>query len=255
MFGIDEPAIFPLIGLLAGVLVGASGVGGAALATPLLIFAGVPVAAAIATDAAFCAVIKMLGIGAHRQSLRGALGPIKGMMLAALVGALAGVLALDHLAALSGGETIIRRGLGIALLLAAIVLGLRIARGPGSADGRALLPRPVAIAASGILGFLVGLTSIGAGSLFLPLLLMSVKARFDAIVGLGLALGLVLAITAGAAHLTAGNADPRLLVLLLAGGLPGVLAGARLHKIISPKTLASGTATVIAAVGLRLVVI
>ena len=243
----------PFVGLGAGILVGSSGVGGAALATPLLLLLGVPAPIAIATDAAFCAVIKVLGIGAHRRALSGGFGQIGGMAIAAVVGALLGAVALGRLATVEGGEALLRRALGVALVAAAAVLAHRILRGGHAAEGVAWLPRPIAILLAGVLGFFIGLTSIGAGSLLLPLLFVSVRGRFDTIVGLGLALGLVVAITTGVAHLGAGNANPMLLFALVLGGAPGVFIGARLHRFVPAKALASTTATLIGAVGLRLV--
>lgn len=244
----------PFAGLIAGVLLGASGVGGAAVATPMLIAMGVPIPAAIATDAAFVAIVKIFDFAAHGRAVRGVMRQATGMLIAGVIGSSIGVLALDHLAAIEGGEVVLRRILGVALILAAILLARRVLRGPASIAGEALLPKPVAIVAAGGVGLLVGMTSIGAGSLLLPLLFVSIAAPFEAIVGVGLALGLSFALAAGGGHLFAGNVSLPVFAAMVAGGVPGVLIGARVHERISSKAIATSTATLIAVVGVALVV-
>lgn len=244
----------PLAGLAAGVLLGASGVGGAAVATPLLIFLGVPLPAAIATDAAFVAIVKIFGLAAHGRAVQGTLRQVRGLLVAGALGSAVGVVALDRLADLDGGEAVLRRALGVALILAGVLLARRVVRGPNTSAGEAILPKPVAVSAAFFVGLMVGMTSIGAGSLLVPLLFVSVRARFEAIVGLGLAVGLALALVAGGGHLFAGNVSLPVFGAMVAGGIPGVLIGAQLHTRVSAKAMASTTATLIAAVGLGLMV-
>ena len=104
-----------------------------------------------------------------------------------------------------------------------------------------------------MLGFLVGLTSIGAGCLFLPLFIAATRLPFGSVVAIDIAQGLILALVAGAMHFTMWRVDPTLLVALVMGGIPGVYLGAQLHKLVSARMLVSATASLIALIGLRLV--
>lgn len=245
----------PLIGLIAGVLVGATGVGGACFATPAMVLGlGIPAPIAIATDALFAAMIKLFGLNAHRASLTQGRSVLARSLLGSIPGAVCGVIALKYLSGVEGGEMILRRALGAILMIASGVTLHRVLKG-GMDDRtrRVLLPMVFLTPMSFVLGFLVGLTSVGAGSLFLPLLLACVALPFRSIVAIDIAQGLTFALVCGSLHLFTGLVDPMLFVLLSVGGIPGVLLGARLHNFVGSRALVSGTASIIAIVGLRMV--
>lgn len=244
----------PVIGFFGAALLSTSGVGGAALVTPLLVLTGVPVPVAIATDAAWCAGIKVLSLGVHRKALARGVGDIRWLLVAAVIGTLIGVFFFRQLISIEGGEAVLKRALGFALMLVGSMLAFRAIRGPKEAHGVARVPRWAQLSIAVVLGTVVGLTSIGAGSTFLPLLLFSVAAPFATIVALDLTLGLVLALVLGSAHLAAGLVDLGLLGGLALGGVPGVAIGALLHRHVQPKALASITATVVALIGFKLLV-
>ena len=258
----DLPIVFViLIGFVAGGLVGATGVGGAAFATPALVLGlGLPAPVAIATDAVFCAVIKLVGLGGHRREAKKTtpFGEHRRvfitLLLGSVPGALLGALTLRFVAAGPLSESVLRRLLGVLLIVAAGATLYRLFRRRESSATITQELNPILLGLSAaVLGFLVGLTSIGAGSLFLPLLLLTVAAPFRRLVALDLAQGLVLAVVVGGFHLSFGLVKFPLLALLIVGGVPGALAGARLHGVVSSRALVSATASLIALVGARLV--
>ncbi len=243
--------LVPLIGLAAGLLVGATGVGGAAIATPALVLGlGVPVPLAIGSDVVFAAVVKIAGVGAHRGALAAERPLLFRSLAGSLPGVVLGVLALRFLVDDAALET----ALGALLIVAATatlwfaVVGRRV-------EAEFALPERALPFLAAPFGFAVGLTGIGAGSLFLPLLLAASRARpFAGVVAADLLQGLLLATVAGALHLTVGRVDPWLVGALLLGGLPGVWLGARLHDFVASWALAGLAASAIGAAGLRLVV-
>ena len=102
-------------------------------------------------------------------------------------------------------------------------------------------------------GVLVGLTGIGGGLLlYAALLLLLGRVRPGQVVGTDLAFGAVLASAAALAHVAVGTVDYRLVGLLLAGSVPGVLLGVRLAGIAPPRALRAGLCVCILATGLRL---
>ncbi len=243
-----------LVGFVAGALVGSTGVGGAAFATPALVLGlGLPPSVAISTDAVFCAVIKLFGIKAHRSSLKGSMAHLKRALFASIPGALLGVLAVAYLGRMEGGEQILRRSLGVLLIVAATLTFRRSLKKGGHRNIGGTLPPAVFRPLNGVVGFLVGLTSIGAGSLFLPLLLAGIKASFATIVAIDIAQGFILALVVGAGHMAVGSVDFTLLLVLTIGGIPGIFFGAYLHRTVSPRALASTAASLIAVIGVRLV--
>ena len=242
-----------VLGLVSGGLVGATGVGGAAVAAPVLVLGlGVPAPIAIATDAVFVAVVKIVGVRAHRSALAGAKPLLLRVLVGAVPGAILGVFTLSFVAAQEGGNAVLERILGGLLVAAAVATLIRVWGGPPLVDetpGVAWWLTPVSFA----LGFLVGLTSIGAGSLFLPVLLYAAKGRpFREVVAVGLLQGLVLALVSGGLHLFVSDIDLSLLVALLFGGVIGVRYGARLHDFLSASVLTRATAGLVGLIGLRL---
>lgn len=241
-----------IIGALAGLLIGATGVGGAAFATPaMVLILGVSAPLAIATDALFVLAIKLVAVWAHRKELVSSRPIFVRVLSGSLPGVGLGVLALGQLRGFEEGELLLKKALGVLLIMTATVsVGRAIW---GGRDVVPFVPGWLLLPVSLILGFFVGLTSIGAGSLFLPLLLASVAQPFRSVVALDLSLGLIMAVALAGLHLTFSTIDPQLLLGLVIGGVPGALFGARLHDYLGTKALISTAGGLVAVAGLRLV--
>ncbi|MFQ5915662.1 MAG: sulfite exporter TauE/SafE family protein [Nitrospinota bacterium] len=226
-----------LAGLAVGLLVGFTGMGGGAMMTPLLIFLfGVPPGTAVATDL-FKAIITK-GAGAV-QHLRQGTADLKTTLLLAkgsLPGALLGGATLFWVGRQGSPQTVdtfVLPVLGFTLILAGggILFGTRRLK-VRFAEERGETPpwgKRVLLYGGGVVGFLVALTSVGAGSLGIALLGFARVVAGRKLVGTDLLHGLLLvAVATLAAHGWAGRIDYSLAVNILAGSIPGAIIGSRL---------------------------
>jgi len=232
-----DPLII-LFGLGVGVLIGLTGIGGGSIMTPLLILAGgySPVVA-IGTDLAYGAITKTVGgIKCLRQ---GQVDLRLSWWLAAgsVPGSLLGVLAIDRLQSAYGDgfEPYLLGAVAFTLFLAAVGALARalfmpnlVARERNSAllDGRRSKPGTVALGF--LLGFLLGLTSVGSGALIGLALILIYRLKPQRVVGTDVFHAAVLLWVAGLAHWASGNVNFVLMGNILIGSLPGVLVGTHL---------------------------
>jgi len=231
-------------GAVVGFTVGLTGMGGGALMTPMLIlFFGVNPGTAVSSDLLTSLVMKPVGGAVHfRQgTIR---WPLVGWLCAGSVpAAFAGVFVLKRLGSGAAVQNHIKTLLGWALLVAAvsmvakIVLSARSARSPGptaSTPHGPPLPstKRVATALIGVAGgFIVGMTSVGSGSLMIVMLLL-LYPRLTAreLVGTDLVQAIPLVASATLSHALFGQIDLGLTGALLLGALPGVYLGARVSS-------------------------
>lgn len=224
--------------LLVGVIVGATGVGGGSLMTPLLIMAfHIPPPVAVATDLLFAAGTKIVGAAeyARRRLVDWKITSL--MWLGSLPASALTVMLLPGLADL---DTIIRYSLAVALLLTAVVMLFRPLLNRWLQSGLWHVKRRglVLVVFSALLGVMVTISSVGAGALGLALLaLLYPERRVAELVAIDLAHTVVLSTIAGVGHLSEGRVDFNLLATLLVGSLPGVWLGARLGPFLNEKWL------------------
>jgi len=245
-------------GFVVGAIVGMTGVGGGALMTPLLVLLfGVAPATAVGTDLLYAAVTKAGGTVVHAR--RGHIDwTIVGRLAAgSLPAAILTLLAVARLApgGLAGAHQSITVALGFALLLTAAALLLRrrlaaVARKRAPAVARAW---PTVLAGAA-LGALVALSSVGAGALgATALFLLYPGLAAIRIVGADLAHAVPLTLVAGFGHWWLGSIDWTLLATLLAGSLPGVLAGSHLAPRIPERFLRPALAAMLLLAGGKLI--
>jgi uncharacterized protein len=247
---------FSLAGLLVGVLVGMTGMGGGSLMTPLLILLfGFDPKAAVGTDILHGAVFKSFGAVRHRM-----LGTVHARLaLWMLVGSaplsLAGVEAADAFG--DGADASFQRLVGGTLVVCGIgYLAKTILRRGGVSDAPFLLrPRDKALAAAigATCGFVVGLTSVGSGTFFGLAMLMVYPLTAQKIVGTDLFHAAALLWVAGASHLAHGNVDLHAMAWLLLGSIPGVLLGANMSIRVPDRALRVAFAAILFLSGLKLV--
>src|SRR3954451_8096684 len=157
-----------VFGLGVGVLVGLTGIGGGSLMTPLLlIFIGTQPHVAVGTDIAYGAVTKTVGGYRHRQSGTVDMSLSKWMAFGSVPGSVLGVVAVDNIPALQDEGLL--WGVGFALLLTSLITLARalfirapVERHSVPLEGGLKLG---AIALGGVLGFVLGMTSVGSGAL------------------------------------------------------------------------------------------
>ena len=232
-----------LTGLLVGWLVGATGMGGGSLMTPILVLLfGFQPALAVGTDILHGAIFKTFGALRHRR-LGTVHARLSGWMLVgsapASLGGVALATWLRHRYGDSGNVS--EQILGVALVLGGLgLLAKALVRANESApESFWLTPRDrVAALSIGLVGgFVVGLTSIGTGVFFGLTLLIAFPLRSSKVVGTDIFHAAALLWVAGAGHLVAGNVALGTVGWLLVGSIPGVLLGAQLSVSIPDRTL------------------
>ncbi|MBI2886957.1 MAG: sulfite exporter TauE/SafE family protein [Chloroflexi bacterium] len=244
--------LLALLGLFVGTLVGLTGVGGGAILTPLLVLVvGVKPSVAIGTDLAYAALTKMVGGWKHAHGGTTDLSLALRLACGSVPGALLGSWLLTALQA--SGEDSLRHILGFALILAAgasllRALGFTWNIGHGETPGW----RGAPLLGLGI-GVLVGLTSVGAGSLLMAVFALLYRLPAGKAVGTDILHGAVLASVAAMAHGLEGRIDPIMVVTLLTGSVPGVLLGSWLCVRIPTAPLRLAIAGVLAVSGAALI--
>ena len=164
-------------GLLGGFLVGLTGMGGGALLTPMLVFFfHVDAAAAVGSDLVASLVMKPIGGAVHWRSKTVRIDIVRWLCLGSVPGAFAGV-AMLQLVDAHDTEAIIKKLLGIALLLTAVTMLVRDYLRRHHAEPTSGDHSPVRAAPTLLLGVfggaIVGLTSVGSGSLMIVVLFLN----------------------------------------------------------------------------------
>jgi uncharacterized protein len=237
----------PLLAFAAfgiGIVVGLTGMGGGALMTPVLVlFFGVPPLTAVSSDLVASAIMKPVGSFVHLRRGTVHLGLVKWLCIGSIPGAFSGVIIARALGKGQEVQDFIRVALGLALLLAAAGLivraYLRLVEHARRRDGRAdPLPqgrptvdlRPLPTMALGLIGgIVVGMTSVGSGSLIIiALMALYPTLKASELVGTDLVQAVPLVASAALGHILFGDFKLDLTTSLLVGSLPGVWVGAHL---------------------------
>jgi uncharacterized membrane protein YfcA len=239
--------LLPLFGFLVGLLVGLTGMGGGVVMTPLLMLGlGLPPTTAVGTDLAYAALTKLAGAWQHWRQRTVDFRVVRDLALGSLPASLAavGLLTWLHWSDVRLADVWLERAIGLALILAALLMlqwvFLRDAR--VSPAGTLIYRRAGVIAIGALGGFLVGLTSVGSGSLILALLTLVAPFSAEKLVGTDITHATLLVGTAALAHLYLGHVDLALVGQLLIGSVPGVLLGSRLTLRVPRRALQVGLA-------------
>ncbi len=257
-------AAYVFSGLIVGLLVGLTGVGGGSLMTPLLVFVfNVSPVNAVGTDLLFASITKSWGVVLHQK-----LGHIEwrvvGLLAAGSVPtAFVTVRMLEHFSKtqdMASINTLITTSIGVALILTSFVLLFksRIQQW-GDAIRAQHPPKPrqtaaATVIAGVILGVLVTMTSVGAGALGATLLFLLYQRMASAkIVGTDIAHAVPLTAVAGLGHLHMGTVDFALLSNLLIGSLPGIYLGSRLSSNLPEHVMRPVLASMLMLIGVKFV--
>ena len=223
-------------GALTGLVVGMTGMGGGALMTPILVLLfGVNPLTAVSSDIVASMVMKPVGGAVHWQRGTVNMGMVKWLMVGSIPSAFLGVLALRNFDSGPAVQEIVKLALGAALLLVAIglvVKPLLTANKDRKDELTPLAIKPLRTVFIGVLGGLVvGLTSVGSGSLMIILLLMLYpRLKLSELVGTDLVQAVPLVTSAAIAHMIFGSFELSLTFSILVGSIPGILLGARLSS-------------------------
>lgn len=225
--------------LLAGALIGASGIGGVLLVPVLTRLGGVAPAQAIAAASLAFALPALVALRPLRREPALAARTVP-LLLGALAGAAGGALLVQALPA---------RALlaGVAALV--LFAGWRGLRARGAQAGPApLLPAPQLALAGLAVGAGSALTGTGGPVLLLPLLMLR-RQRVDFAVAAAQAVQLPVALTSGAVHAAAHRLDWRLALACGVVMLAGSIAGQRLARRLDRAQLQRAVSVLLLAVG------
>ncbi len=250
-------------GFFVGIVVGLTGMGGGALMTPALIFLGVGETAAVVTaDLTAAAVYKTGGALVHKKHGQPNMQLAKWLILGSVPMAFLGPFLIRLVIDPADIENALKMAIGVALLLAAATYAARlylqlrgIRRGTIDGSGGEPVIRPVPTILVGALGgALVGITSVGSGSVIMVALLMLYPTLSAVkLVGTDLVQAVPLVLAAAIANIIAeGGLDWGLTIPLIIGSVPGTLIGARLAPSVPQSIIRRGIVIVLTMSGVAL---
>jgi uncharacterized membrane protein YfcA len=228
--------IVALAGLLVGFVVGLTGMGGGALMTPILVLLfKIEPLAAVSSDIVASMIMKPIGGGVHFK--RGSVNKelVKWLVMGSIPSAFLGVVLLKYLGSGVGLQGLVKSALGVALLVVAVGLVVRPLLTRSRQPGDSMMPiqvKKVPTLLIGIAGgLIVGLTSVGSGSLMIILLLMLYPSfKLSELVGTDLVQAVPLVASAALGHVLFGDFKLALTASILIGAIPGVFIGAQLSS-------------------------
>ncbi len=234
---------------LVGFLVGLTGMGGGALMTPMLVILfNVTPASAISSDLVAALFMKPMGVAIHwkRQTVNGTL--VRYLTYGSVPGALLGSYVLHLLGGSKSTQVHLQVVLGLALLVGSVAMvGRLVFPTHHTATDHVDVHRVLTIAVGAVGGFMVGLTSVGAGSLILVLLtLIYPSLRSDVLVGTDLTQALPLTAAATLGAILFGKVSFSLTTAIIIGAVPAVVVGA----LISSKALSVGLRPFLAGIAM-----
>jgi uncharacterized protein len=246
---------FSLGGLLIGILVGMTGMGGGSLMTPMLILLfGFNPKTAVGTDILHGAVFKSFGAFHHRKLGNVHVPLALWMLLGSAPLSLVGVQIASSFS--EATQSSMGKVVGGALILGGIGFALKTFVRGTAVDGDfhlATRDKLFAVAIGASCGFVVGLTSVGSGTFFGLAMLLLYPLTAQRIVGTDLLHAALLLWVAGAGHLLHGNVDLHAMAWLLVGSIPGVLIGSHLSIKVPERALRVAFAFVLILSGIKLV--
>ncbi len=256
---------FTVAGLVVGALVGLCGIGGSSLLAPILIVVlGVNPLLAVGTDLIYSVPTKLLAAAMHGRQGTVDRGIVALLLAGGAPGAAVGLVLVAYLrahVAIGQLNTAIKHGIGYAILVACAatvatyVLSRRHTRLEAAIDASTPRPPKGALVAAGVaVGVLVSMTSIGSGSVTLPLLLFLMPgASLRRLIGSEIAFGALLIPIAALGHWSLGNVDWNASLSLLFGSLPGAALGSRLSALVKDVWLRPIIIVILGFAGSRLI--
>ncbi len=220
------------VGFVVGVLIGLSGVGGGVLLLPVLIFGlRVPPIVAVGSDALFNFFTKVPASLVHMKKGTVRRKVVLALAIGSIPGSILGVRVLMHIRHLYGDgvNSFIKTAVGILLIVIPTLLLFQKRIEEQVANRPPTLKNFAGMAVIGLVaGVLVGMTSVGSGSIIMMLLLLFYSFPPKVNVGTDIVHAVILTGVTGFLHFRLGNVDPGLVVSLLIGSIPGGLVGSHL---------------------------
>jgi uncharacterized protein len=246
---------------VVGLLVGMTGAGGGALMTPMLILLfGVKAPSAISSDLVAAVLMRPVGAVVHMRKGTVNYRMVGWLALGSVPMAFLGAYLLHVLGSGSAAPTHVEQALGAALLTGAAAMVIRWVMDVRSGQDRAaalrdLVVRPLPTVAIGMIGgVIVGLTSVGSGSLMIVLLLfLYPMISANRLVGTDLTQAVPLTLAAALGALVFGHVEFGVTISIILGSVPAVLVGSLLSSRAPDRYIRPVITYVILASGLKYV--
>ncbi|MEI7744772.1 MAG: sulfite exporter TauE/SafE family protein [Chloroflexota bacterium] len=253
-------------GLLVGTVVGLTGMGGGALMTPMLVFFfNVNPLTAISSDIVVSLLMKPVGAFVHLRRGTVNLSLVGWLCVGSMPAAFSGAWLISMVPGDVDIASVLKLILGVALLIAASGLVVRaliqmyqnnlpLGEGPARLTRPRVVIKPVpTIILGAVAGFMVGLTSVGAGSIIIVVLLMMYPTlKASSLVGTDLAQAIPLVAAAAIGHLLFGSFSMAVASSLLLGAIPGAWIGAQVSSRAPGGVIRRALAILLLASGLKL---
>jgi len=245
-----------IIGFLVGILIGLTGLGGGVVMLPVLIFGlGIPAIMAVGSDALFNFLTKIPAGLFHLRRGTVRRRVVVALALGSIPGAAAGVALLTHLRTLYGAgvNDILRSMVGFLLICIPLLLLFQDRIEDSLAHRPPTMKSFAGMSVIGLVsGFLVGLTSVGSGTIIMLLLLLFYSFAPKVMVGTDIVHAIVLTGVTSFLQFQVGNVDPSLVGILLIGSVPGGLLGSYLSTRIPVLWLRRLLCGILLATGARM---
>jgi uncharacterized membrane protein YfcA len=246
---------------VVGFLVGMTGAGGGALMTPMLILLfGIKPSTAISSDLVAAVLMRPVGAIVHMAQKTVNFALVGWMVLGSVPMAFLGSYLLHLIGTSSPAQNNVERALGGALLLGAAAMVLRLILDRRSGQARRgvvhdLQVHPARTIGIGMIGgLIVGLTSVGSGSLMIVLLLfLYPMLGANQLVGTDLTQAVPLTLAAALGSLVFGHVELAVTTSIIIGSVPAVLIGAFLSSRAPDRIVRPVITFVIFASGLKYV--
>jgi uncharacterized membrane protein YfcA len=245
-----------LIGFVVGTLIGLTGLGGGVLLLPLLIFGlKIPAIIAVGSDALFNFITKIPSSAVHLSKGNVRRKVVLAMAVGSIPGSILGVNLLQHLRVVYGAgvNSFIKVAVGILLIIIPILLLLQRRIEDHMANRTPTAKSFVGMTVIGLVGgFLVGMTSVGSGSIIMMLLLIFYTYPPKIMVGTDITHAVILTGVTSLLHWRLGNVNLPLVGCLLIGSIPGGLIGSYLSTRVPVLWLRRILCVVLLATGARM---
>ena len=249
-----------IVSFCVGIVVGLTGMGGGALMTPALIFLGVNPTAAVANDLVAASINKSVGATVHWRRGSPNLRLAGLLIIGSVPCAFAGGFIVKSVGSSDAQQDFLTTMIGFALLFTAATYTLRMYLQLRYVTGGNVMRKEepkvrvlptVAVGAVG--GLLVGITSVGSGSLIMvALLLIYPTLSAVRLVGTDLVQAVPLVFAAAIGHVVTEGITWEVLIPLIVGGTPGTFLGARMAAWVSQSVIRRGIVIVLTLTGLKM---
>lgn len=221
-------------GLVVGLLIGLTGMGGGSVMTPMMIFIfHMNPAVAVGTDLVYGSVTKLIGSIQHIKQKTVNFVVVRYLSYGSVPGALIGSLAIGYMQqrmSVKDLNAVIGQMLGAVYILIVLAMMWRwwLSKRPQPLQLTQEPPKMKILLLGLFAGCVVGLTSVGSGSLYIAVLGIIFPMLTAKMVGTDIVQGVIVTGVAGISHLAFGNVNLLMVASLLVGSIPGILIGSRM---------------------------